>query len=122
MTVVRNCDLIRCGGFDHDWAWRAAFQLCLDRRSISGVEISNVNIKDSMSDGLSIVAPGSKKGQGTLSNVHLENVNIPNYGLGAADSGHGLWVRDDAYGSVTIINSKIADIQNSSTNFTIIKD
>jgi len=43
----------------------------------SGVEISNVNIKDSMSDGFSIVAPGSKKGQGTLSNVRLENVNIP---------------------------------------------
>ena len=120
-TVVRNCDLIRSGGFDHDWAWRAAFQLCLDRRSISGVEISNVNIKDSMSDGFSIVAPGSKKGQGTLSNVRLEKVNIPNYGIGT-NSRHGLWVRDDACGSVTIIDSKIADIQNSSTNFTIINE
>ena len=121
-TVVRNCDLIRCGGFDHDWAWRAAFQICMDRRSISGVEISNVNIKDSISDGFSIVAPGSKKGQGTLSNVQLNNVNISNFGLGAADSSHGLWVRDDAYGSLTIINSKIAAIQNSSTNFMILKD
>ena len=120
-TVIRNCDLIRSGGFDHDWGWRAAFQLCLDRRSISGVDISNVNIKDSMSDGFSIVAPGSKKGQGTLSNVRLENVNISNYGIGT-DSRHGLWVRDDAGGSMTIINSKIADIQNSSTNFTIIKE
>jgi len=117
-TVVRNCDVIRSGGFDHDWAWRAAFQLCMDRRSISGVEISNVNIKDSFSDGLSIVAPGSRHGQGTLSNVRLENVNIPNYGIGT-DSRHGLWVRDDACGSVTIINSKIADVQNSSTNFVI---
>lgn len=88
-TVVRNCDLIRCGGFDHDWGWRAAFQLCLDRRSISGVEISNVNIEDSVSDGFSIVAPGSKDGHGTLSNVRLENVNIPNYGLGV-DSQHAI--------------------------------
>jgi len=120
-TAVRNCDLIRSGGFDHDWGWRAAFQLCLDRRSISDVDISNVSIKDSMSDGFSIVAPGSKKGQGTLSNVCLENVNIANCGIGT-DSRHGLWVRDDACGSVTIINSKIADIQNSSTNFTIIKE
>ena len=119
-TVVRNCDLIRCGGFDHDWAWRAAFQLCLDRRSISGVVICNVNIQDSLSDGFSIVAPGSKKGQGTLSNACLENVNIPNYGIGA-DSRHGLWIRDDACGSLTIIDSKIADIQNSSTHFTISK-
>jgi hypothetical protein len=121
-TVVRNCDLIRCGGFDHDWAWRAAFQICMDRRSISGVEISNVNIKDSISDGFSIVAPGSKKGQGTLSNVHLDNVNIPNCGLGPADPVHGLWIRDDVYGDVTITNSRIVDIQNSSTNFTILKD
>jgi hypothetical protein len=120
-TVVQKCELIRCGGYDHSWAWRAAFQLCLDRRSISGVIISDVNIKDSISDGFSIVAPGSKKGQGTLSNTRLENVNIPNYGIGA-DSRHGLWVRDDASGSITLVNSKIADIQNSSTNFTIIKE
>ena len=118
-TVIRDCDLIRCGGYDHDWAWRAAFQFCMDRRSISGVVVSNVNIKDSISDGFSIVAPGSKKGQGTLSNARLENVNIPNYGIGA-DSRHGLWVRDDAVGSVTIINSKIAEIRNNSPTFTII--
>jgi hypothetical protein len=118
-TVVRNCDLIRCGGFDHDWAWRAAFQICMDRRSISGVEISNVNIKDSLSDGFSVVGPGSKQGQGTLSNARLENVNIPGYGIGTG-SRHGLWVRADARGSMSLINSKIADIQNSSTNFAII--
>jgi hypothetical protein len=121
-TVIRNCDLIRCGGFDHDWAWRGAFQFCLDRRSISGVDVTNLTIEDSLSDGLSIVAPGSKNKQGTLSKVHLKDVNIPNFGLGVADPSHGLWVRDDVYGSVTIINSKIADVQNSSTNFTILKD
>jgi hypothetical protein len=118
-TVVWNCDLIRCGGYDHDWAWRAAFQICMDRRSISGVEIRDVNIKDSLSDGFSVVGPGSKQGQGTLSNARLENVNIPGYGI-RTGSRHGLWVRADARGSMTLINSKIADIQNSSTNFAII--
>ncbi|HUA38137.1 MAG TPA: glycosyl hydrolase family 28-related protein [Candidatus Sulfopaludibacter sp.] len=117
-TVVRDCEVIRSGGFDHDWAWRAAVQLCMDRRSISGVDISNVDIKDSFSDGLSIVAPGSKHGQGTLSNARLENVSIPNCGIGT-DSRHALWIRDDACGSVTIVNSQIADVQNSSTNFVI---
>jgi len=120
-TVVRNCDLIRSGGFDHDWGWRAAFQLCLDRRSISDVDVNNVNIKDSMSDGFSIVAPGSRKGQGTLSNVRLDNVSVSNCGIGA-DSRHGLWIRDDAAGSITIVGSKITDIQNCSTNFAIIKE
>jgi hypothetical protein len=117
-TVVRNCELVRCGGFDHTWAWRAAFQVCMDRRSISGVNISDVTIRDSISDGFSIVAPGSKKGQGTLTNARLDNVNIPNYGRGAS-ARHGLWVREDANGSITIAHSKIVDIQNSSNAFTI---
>jgi hypothetical protein len=119
-TVIRDCELIRCGGYDHDWAWRAALQICMDRRSISGLDISNVNIKDSISDGFSVVGPGSKHGQGTLSDARLENVNIFNYGLGA-DSRHGLWIRDDARGGMTLIHSKIADSQNSSTNFSIIR-
>ncbi|MEI9960123.1 MAG: hypothetical protein WDM76_03020 [Limisphaerales bacterium] len=68
-TIIQNCDLIRTGGYDHEWGWRAALQLCLDRRSISGVEIRNVNITDNISDGLSIIAPGSKHDDGTLSNV-----------------------------------------------------
>jgi hypothetical protein len=118
-TVVRNCELIRCGGFDHEWDWRAAFQLCLDRRSISGVNITNVTIKDSLSDGLSILAPGSKKGQGTLSDARLENVSIPNYGIGT-DARHGLWIRDDVSGSMTIVKSKIVEIRNNSANFKII--
>ena len=120
-TLVRNCDLVRCGGYDHGWAWRGSFQLCMDRRSISGVSISNVEIQDSFSDGLTIVAPGNSKGQGTLANVRLENVNVPNFGVGT-DSRHGLWVREDASGSLTLVNSTIADIQNSSAHFTIVKE
>ncbi|EEF60604.1 glycosyl hydrolase family 28-related protein [Pedosphaera parvula] len=119
-TVVRNCDLIRCGGYDHGWTWRGSFQLCMDRRSISGVQINNINIRDSFSDGLTIVAPGGKKGQGTLSNVRLENVNIPNCGIGS-DSRRGLWIREDAAGSLVLVNSQIADIQNSSSKFEILR-
>jgi hypothetical protein len=119
-TVIRNCDLIRCGGYDHGWTWRGSMQLCMDRRSISGVDIINLNIIDSMSDGITIVAPGCPKGQGMLSNVRLENVNIPNYGI-ATESRHGLWVRADAAGSLTLAHSTIAEIANNSTNFTILK-
>lgn len=118
-TAIRNCDLVRCGGYDHGWTWRGALQLCMDRRSISGLAISDVTIKDSLSDGITVVAPGCGKGQGILSDVRLENVNIPNYGLGA-DSRHGLWVRGDASGRLTLVNSKIAGIANTSTNFVIL--
>jgi hypothetical protein len=117
-TVIQNCDLIRSGGYDHDWAWRAAFQICLDRRSISGVEIKNVNITDSISDGFSVIAPGSTNHQGTLSSASLANVGIPNYGFGLKER-HGLWIRNDAQGSLTITGSRIIEFKNNSTNFTI---
>jgi len=120
-TRVRNCDVIRCGGFDHGWGWRAAFQLCLHRRSISGLEISNVTIEDSLSDGFGIVAPGSAHGDGTLSDVRLVNVNIPNCGIATTER-HGLMIREDVNGGMTISRSKIADSQNLSTNFTIVRD
>ena len=120
-TVVRNCDIIRSGGFDHGWGWRAAFQLCLHKHSISGLDISNVNIKDSLSDGFGVVAPGSAHGDGTLLNTRLENVKIPSCG-GATTGRHGLTIRDDASGSLSVSHSTITDIQNSSTNFTIIRE
>lgn len=117
-TVVQNCDLIRSGGYDHEWAWRAALQLCLDRRSISGVTIQNVNIKDSFSDGFSIIATDSKNGGGTLTNAGLTNVNIPNYGIGV-EGRNGLWIRKDVHGSMTISNSTIVEYKKNSADFTI---
>jgi len=112
-TVVQNCDLWR--------SWRSAFQLCLDGRNISGVEIRNVNITDSIADGFSVVASDGEHGHGTLTDSVLENVNIPDCGLG---SGHrnGLLIRDDASGSLTIRDSKIAGIKNNSADFTVINE
>jgi hypothetical protein len=70
-TLVRNCELLRCGGYDHSWAWRGSLQICMDRRSISGLTISGVTIRDSISSGITIVGPGSPKGEGTLSDARL---------------------------------------------------
>ena len=117
-TVVQNCRLLRCGGYDHSWAWRGSLQICLDRRSISGLTIREVDIRDSFSDGLTIVAPGAAKGQGTLSHARLEKVNIPNFGIGVSGR-HGLWVRQDAVGELTVTNSRIADVQNDAGAFTL---
>ena len=119
-TVIENCNLVRCGGFDPWRAWRAAFQLCVDRRSISGVEIRNVSIKDSISDGLSVVTSAGDHGHGTLTNVVLENVNIPNCGI-AVNWRHGLWIGEDTYGSLTICNSNVDEEKNSSPHFTIVQ-
>ena len=118
MTVVKDCTLRRCGGFDHSWGWRGSLQICLDRRSISGLTISDVDIRDSFSDGVTIVAPGSKKAEGTLAHTRLERITISQFGLGAS-SRHGLWIRSDAVGDLTLVDSSIADIQNDSPAFRI---
>lgn len=117
-TVVRNCDLLRSGGYDHTWAWRAALQICLDRRSLAGLELRDLDIVDSLSDGLSVVAPGAQHGQGRLSHASLSGVHVPNFGLGVTGR-HGLWIRNDASGSLTLRHCAIAGMENSSTNFTI---
>jgi len=118
-TLVTNCELLRCGGYDHDWAWRGSLQVCMDRRSISGLTVSNVAIHDSISSGITIVAPGSPKGEGALSNARLEMVSITNSGIGGSPH-HDLWIRKDAFGSVTLLNSAIADIRNESDHFSVL--
>lgn len=117
-TVVRNCVLTRCGGYDHDWAWRGALQICMDRRSIRGLEISAVDIRDSLSDAISVVGPGSAKGEGTLSNARLENVTVTGVGLGMPDS-HALHIRADARGGITLVDSAIRDVRNEAPAFTV---
>ena len=117
-TVVRDVDLVRCGGWDHSWGWRGSFQLCLDRRSISGLAISNVTIRDSISSGLTVVAPGSAKGQGTLAATRLERVTITKSGLGDPKA-QGLWIRQDAVGSLELVDCHIDGIKNESANFSI---
>jgi Pectate lyase superfamily protein/Divergent InlB B-repeat domain/Abnormal spindle-like microcephaly-assoc'd, ASPM-SPD-2-Hydin len=118
-TVAQRCDLNRCGGYDPGWTWRAALQLCLENKSLSGVNLNNLNITNSISDGLSIVAPGSNVGSGlgALSNATMVNVSIPNYGIGASGR-HGLWARSDAIGSMTVSNSTVVEYRNDSANFT----
>jgi hypothetical protein len=121
MTVVRNCEILRSGGFDHGWGWRAAFQLCLDRHGISGLDISGVTIRDSLSDGFGIVAPGTAHGDGTLTNASLEKATVLNCGLAAPDR-HGLAVRADVAGSLRLKNCAMANQQNESPNFKLIQE
>jgi hypothetical protein len=113
-TVVQRCDLIRCGGYDPGYQWRAALQLCLDTYSggISGLNLNNLNITNSISDGLSVIG-----GNGTLANAVAAAVSIPNYGLGASGR-NGLWARNDAVGSLTVSNSVSAEYRNDSSKFT----
>jgi hypothetical protein len=119
-TLVENCDIKRSGGFDHEWDWRASVEICLDKRNISGVLIKNINIENSLSNGVSVIAKNEPDKVGILSAVTLTNVNVLNYGIGTADK-HALFISSGAHGSLTIEKSKISDIKNESVTFGITK-
>lgn len=117
-TVVQNCRLVRCGGYDHAWAWRSAVQLCLDRRSIAGVRLRDLNIRDSLSEAFSVVAPGRAQGQGTLADTRLENVVIAGVALGAPGR-PAVWIRGDAAGGLSHTASVLGEIRNESADFAL---
>jgi hypothetical protein len=112
-TVAQRCDLIRCGGYDPGYQWRAALQLCLDTYNdgISDINLNNLNITNSISDGMSIIG-----GTGTLSNAVAANVSIPDYGIGTSGR-NGLWARNDTIGSMTVSNSTIVEYRDDSSKF-----
>ncbi|HUO97315.1 MAG TPA: glycosyl hydrolase family 28-related protein [Rhizomicrobium sp.] len=115
-TVVKNCELIRCGGYDQGWMWRAALQICLHRRDISGLAISDVTIRDSLSDGIAVVnAADSPR---TLRDARLERVRVGAYGA-AVPGRHGLWIAALAQGGLVLVQSTIPDIANGSAEFQV---
>jgi hypothetical protein len=117
-TVAQNCDINRCGGYDPNFAaWRAAFQICLDLTSISGVNANNLNITNSVSDGFSIITTA---GTGvTLSDAIMTDVSIPNYGIGIGGR-NGLWAESPVSGSMTVSDCVLAEYLDGSANFTFI--
>lgn len=117
-TRAQRSFINRCGGNDPGFSWRGAVQLCLDNKSLTGVNLNNLLVTNSASDGVSIIAPGSNTGTGvgTLANAIMSNVTIPNYGLGTAGR-HGLWARSDTIGSMTVSNCTIVEFQDASANF-----
>ena len=111
-TRVQNCDLVRCGGYEHTYEYRAAFRLYLENHPVAGLELDHLNILDSLSDGLSVIPTGK------LSRATLRGLNLPNYGV-AATGRHGLWVRSDANGVLTVSDSAVVEHKNDSPGFTL---
>jgi hypothetical protein len=120
ITVVGDCNIKTSGGFDHEWGWRAALEICLDKRSINGLRINNLNISESLSNGINVIAKNQDDQIGSLSNAVLQNVVISTNGLGTKSS-HSLFISSDAHGSLTIKDSDIPDIDNNAANFSLVR-
>ncbi|MDF2433149.1 MAG: hypothetical protein JWP44_2780, partial [Mucilaginibacter sp.] len=119
-TVIENCDIKNSGGFDHEWDWRAAVEICVDKRNISGIIISNLNIQNSLSNAVSVIAKNDHEKIGVLSNAILQNIDVSNYGIGAKDK-YGLFISSGAHGSLVIKKSTVQKTKNESGDFTIVR-
>ncbi len=116
--VIENCEIKNSGGFDHEWGWRAAVQICLDKRSIAGVEMNHLIIENSFSDGLSVITKSENGRVGVLSYATIGNIKVKTYGIGAREK-HGLWIASGVHGSLTLTNSVVSGIKNESKDFVI---
>ena len=117
-TVIEDCSIRKSGGFDHEWGWRAAIEICLDKRDIAGLKLNNLYIDSSLSNGLSVIAKNEQSHIGVLSGATLQNVTISNYGIGTTGS-HGLFVSKDAHGALAIKGSDIPETYNDSPDFSL---
>jgi hypothetical protein len=111
-TEVQHCSLIRCGGYDPSFQWRAAFQFALENNPIANIRLNDLDIVDSISDGMSIIA------NNTLSNASITGLNLPNFGIGTPGR-HGLWVQKNAQGSLLVSHSTVAEYKNDAPGFTL---
>jgi len=119
-TTISRCLIKNSGGFDHEWDWRAAVEICMDKRSISGIELKDLDIRNSLSNGLSIIAKNAEGTKTILANASLQNVNITTYGIGVTPA-YALFISPDALGSLLIKNSAIPEIKNESGTFTVVR-
>jgi hypothetical protein len=117
-TIIDNCLIKNSGGFDHEWDWRAAVEICTDKRSITGITLSNLIIEKSLSNAISVIAKNIPGTTNNLSGVTLQNVTTSHNGI-AVGGKHGLFISGDASGGLEIKQSHITDIKNESSAFTI---
>jgi hypothetical protein len=117
-TTAQRCNINRCGGSDPGFGWRAAVQICVQLTSISGVNLNNLEITNSVSDGFSIICPVSGV---RLFDSAMADVSIPNYGIGVTGR-NGLWAAINAEGSLTVSDCAIVEHSNASPTFSFTFD
>ncbi|GAA0527587.1 hypothetical protein FHS83_002203 [Rhizomicrobium palustre] len=116
-TIVGNCRLLRCGGYDHGWTWRGAFQVCLHHKDISGLRVRDLSIEDSFSDGLSIITAPDAKGR-RLSDAVFTRVSI--MGSAKAEAGHhDIYVAQGVTGAALFQQSELGHVENAAPGFAL---
>ncbi|HEY0273609.1 MAG TPA: glycosyl hydrolase family 28-related protein [Chitinophaga sp.] len=117
-TVIENCDIRTSGGFDHEWDWRGAVEVCVDKRNIAGLVLRDLHIENSLSNAITIRGKNAGTQTGALSNALLENITVQQYGLGTK-AGYGLYIAPDTHGDIMVKTASLGAIKNDATSFTI---
>jgi Divergent InlB B-repeat domain len=116
-NIAQRCDVIRCGGYDGGYGWRSALQIVMDNyNGISGLNLNNLNISNSISSGISILGSA-----GPLTNATATTVNVSDYNLNNISGEHAWWAKCQngcPIGSLTVSNSVVPEYQNDSGAFT----
>jgi len=115
VTTIQNCTIKTSGGFDHEWDWRAAIEICLDKRNINGLNIKNINIINSLSNAISVIAKTENKKVVRLMNAQLKNVTISRFGVGHQKA-YALFISSNAEGNLDIDRSEFSKINNNAPN------
>jgi len=115
-NIAQRCDVVRCGGYDGGYGWRSAVQIVMDNyNGISGLNLNNLNVLDSISSGLSILGSA-----GPLANAVAADVSIPNCNLNNISGEHAWWAKclnGCPSGSLAVSNSVVPEYQNDSGTF-----
>ena len=115
-NIAQRCDVVRCGGYDGGYGWRSAVQIVMDRYSgISGLNLNNLNVSNSISSAISILG-----NTGPLTNATVAGVNVSAYNLNNIAGQHAWWadcLNGCPIGSLTVSNSVVPEFQNDSSTF-----
>jgi len=101
-TTVQRNDIIRAGGNDHGWSWRGALQFVGQNFPVASVNVNNLNITDTISNGIQFQSAGS-----TMTGITIDNVSINRTGL--RGQGYGIVEMSGASGNATISNTSTSN-------------
>lgn len=96
ITVIENCYIETSGGFDHTWGWRSAVQICVDNQSISGIQMKDIEIERSLSQGLTVIARERSNITELLTETIFADIKISDSEIGA-DENDVLWYPEGEY-------------------------
>jgi hypothetical protein len=114
-TMLDSCVIESSGGFDHEWDWRGAIEICTDKRTIAGLVIKNIVIKESLSNAIRIISKNTNDKKGILKEAELINISTE-----GKKEKNGLLVVPGASGSLRLIKAGLPVSVPEEGNFSIL--